>query len=365
MRRIAFYGSSILSSYWNGAATYYRGLVRALAGRGYDITFYEPRAFDRQDNADIGPPSWCKVVVYPADIHGVRAAAECAAGADIVIKASGVGVFDDELLLQTMRAAKREALRIWWDVDAPATLAALAAAPDSPLCQMLADIDAVFTYGGGERVVAAYRGLGARECEIIYNGVDPDISHPVAPDPRFKGDLGFLGNRLPDREQRVEQFFLQPAREAQAMRFLLGGSGWDSAVLPGNVLRLGHVGTTDNNAFNSTVRAVLNINRQSMAEYGFAPPTRVFEAAGAGACTITDSWAGIEVFLTPGEEILVARDGKDVLEMLVGLDEKAAKDIGMRARRRMLSEHTYDKRAQTADSLFRKLFAAKSMAIPS
>jgi spore maturation protein CgeB len=213
--------------------------------------------------------------------------------------------------------------------------------------------------------VAAYRGLGARACEIIYNGIDPEISHPVAPDPRFRGDLGFLGNRLPDREQRVDLFFLQPARQAQSMTFLLGGSGWDTADLPGNVLRLGHVGTADNNAFNSTVRAVLNVNRQSMAEYGFAPPTRVFEAAGAGACTITDSWNGIEAFLTPGEEILVARDGQDVLEALAGLDESAAKAIGTRARLRMLSEHTYDKRAESADWLFRKMLAAKNMTIPS
>ncbi len=365
MNRIAFYGSSLLSSYWNGAATYYRGLIRALAGRGYHVTFYEPRAFDRQENADIEPPPWCEVVVYPADAYGVQAAAERAAAADIVIKASGVGVFDDEILTQTMAAARPEALKIWWDVDAPATLATLASSTDGALARLLPEIDAVFTYGGGARVVSAYRGLGARDCEIIYNGIDPEISHPAPPDPRFEGDLGFLGNRLPDREQRVDQFFLQPAREAPDMTFLLGGSGWHTAQLPENVRRLGHVSTADNNAFNSTARAVLNINRQSMAEYGYAPPTRVFEAAGAGACVITDSWDGIDAFLTPGSEILVARDGRDVLEAIAGLDEATAREIGERARERMLAEHTYEKRAETADWLFRKMLAAKSMAMPS
>ena len=111
--RIAFYGSSLTSSYWNGAATYYRGIIRALAGLGYDVTFYEPDAYDRQKNRDIEPPPWCRVVVYPATIEGVQQATACARHADIVVKASGVGVFDDELLAASMAAARDDALRIF------------------------------------------------------------------------------------------------------------------------------------------------------------------------------------------------------------------------------------------------------------
>src|SRR5690349_13172429 len=125
--RIAFYGSSLTSSYWNGAATYYRGIIRALAGLGYDITFYEPDAYDRQKNRDIDPPPWCRIVVYPATREGVEQVTAQARHAEIVVKASGVGVFDDELLAAAMAAARRDALRIFWDVDAPATLAELAA----------------------------------------------------------------------------------------------------------------------------------------------------------------------------------------------------------------------------------------------
>ena len=120
---IAFYGSSLLSSYWNGAATYYRGLLQALAAYGHDITFYEPDILDRQSHRDIAPPTWCKVVVYPATDDGLRAAVAGAATADVVVKASGVGFADDDLLRATMAVARDDALRIWWDVDAPATLA--------------------------------------------------------------------------------------------------------------------------------------------------------------------------------------------------------------------------------------------------
>jgi spore maturation protein CgeB len=185
----------------------------------------------------------------------------------------------------------------------------------------------------------------------VYNALDPSTHHPVAPDPRFEGDLGFLGNRLPDREARVEEFFLKAASESPGRRFLLGGSGWDDKPLPGNVAYLGHVFTRDHNAFNCTPRAVLNISRESMARYGFSPATRVFEAAGAGACLITDYWEGIEQFLEPDREVLVARNGTAVAAHLEGLTERRAREIGEAALRRVLAEHTYAHRAAQLEEL--------------
>src|SRR5581483_5727603 len=116
----------------------------------------------------------------------------------------------------------------------------------------------------------------------------------------------FLGNRLPDREARVDMFFFDAARSLPGRRFLIGGNGWDDKAIPSNVASVGHVFTRDHNAFNSTPLALLNVNRESMARYGASPPTRIFEAAGAGACLISDAWAGIEKFLLPGTEILLA-----------------------------------------------------------
>ncbi|TPL63596.1 glycosyltransferase [Mesorhizobium sp. B2-3-15] len=352
--KIAFYGSSLLSSYWNGAATYYRGLLKALSQLGYEITFYEPDVYDRQKNRDIEAPDWCSVVVYEATQHALMQVAARAAEADIVVKASGVG-FEDEALLRTvLDHARSDALVVFWDVDAPATLAQLRDEPDHPLHRALQEIDLVLTYGGGDPVVWAYRAMGANECVPIYNALDPETHHPVARNARFACDLAFLGNRLPDREARVGSFFLDPASQLPEQRFLLGGSGWGDKPLPANVGWLGHVGTRDHNAFNVTPKAVLNISRDSMAANGFSPATRVFEAAGAGACLITDAWLGVELFLKPDEEILVARDGGDVAEIMQALTPVRAKAIGQAALRRVLADHTYALRAAVADAVFKR-----------
>jgi spore maturation protein CgeB len=351
--RIAFYGSSLLSSYWNGAATYYRGMLLELARRGYRITFYEPDAFGRQQHRDIEPPDWAQVQVWPPNEEGLRVVAAEAAQADVVVKASGVGVFDDVLLQSVMAAARPDAIRLFWDVDAPATLAELRAAPDHPLRRTLPSLDLVLTYGGGPPVVEAYERLGARRCVPVYNALDPETHHPVPPDARFAADLSFLGNRLPDREARVEEFFLRPAAALPGRRFLIGGNGWETKAMPPNVRHLGHVYTRDHNAFNVTPLAVLNIARDSMAAVGFSPATRVFEAAGAGACLITDAWKGLDLFLTEGAEVLVARDGREVAELLHDLTPERARSIGAAARARILAEHTYARRGMQVDALLR------------
>ena len=363
--KIAFYGSSLLSAYWNGAATYYRGLLSELGVRGHAITFYEPDAFERQSHRDIDPPDWARVVVWPAAEEAARAVAAEAAEADVVVKASGVGVFDDLLLDAVLAAARPEAIRIFWDVDAPATLAEMRGDPGHPLRRALRALDLVLTYGGGPPVVAAYEGFGARACVPIYNALDPATHHPVPPDPAFAADLSFLANRLPDREARVERFFLDAAARLPGMRFLLGGNGWHDKPMSANVRRLGHVGTGQHNAFNASPRAVLNVARDSMAEVGFSPATRVFEAAGAGACLITDAWKGIELFLAPDREILVARDGQDVADHLQALTSDRARAIGEAALARVRSEHTYAQRAETVDRLLAETAAVRRERSPA
>jgi spore maturation protein CgeB len=360
--RIAFYGSSLLSSYWNGAATYYRGLLSALAALGYHITFFEPDAFDRQSHRDIEMPDWATVHVYPANEAGRRRVVEHAGAADVVVKASGVGVHDDELLEGVMAAADPEAIRIFWDVDAPATLSEITPQPDHPLRRILGELDLVLTYGGGKPVVAAYRTLGAARCVTIYNALDPDTHYPVPRQAEFAADLVFVGNRLPDREARVERFLLNPAASLPKRSFLLAGSGWHDKPMPANVRLLGHVGTSQHNALNCSALAVLNVARDSMAVVGFSPATRVFEATGAGTCLITDHWEGIEMFLEQDEEILVARDAKDVAHHLNALTPEKAAAIGLRARSRILAEHTYARRAALVDKLLRETVSARRAA---
>ncbi len=351
--KIAFYGSSLLSSYWNGAATYYRGLLRDLAGRGYDVTFYEPDAFERQQHKDMEAPDWARSVVYPATGEGLRSVLAEAKRADIVVKASGVGVFDAELLEGIVAHSRPGAMRIFWDVDAAATLDEMRGDESHVVKRMLPQLDMVLTYGGGPPVIDAYQGFGARRCVPVYNALDPTTHHPVEPDPAFASDLAFLGNRLPDREARVEEFFLRAAASLPDRSFLIGGNGWETKGMPGNVRHLGHVYTHQHNAFNCTPLAVLNVARDSMANIGFSPATRVFEAAGAAACLITDAWEGIEMFLTPDEEVLVARDGQDVADHVAALSPERARAIGKAALARILAEHTYAHRGEQVDALFR------------
>ena len=302
-------------------------------------------------------PPYASVVVYPATPEGLHSVLDEAPRADVVVKASGVGVFDDELLAGIVDRARPGATRLFWDVDAAATLETIRADPLHPTRALLPRLDAVLTYGGGPPVVEAYRELGARACIPVYNALDPATHHPVPPDPRFTADLAFLANRLPDRERRVEQFFLDAAARCPAQSFLLGGNGWHDKPMPPNVRPIGHVGTADHNAFNCSAKAALNVARDSMAQVGFSPATRVFEAAGAAACLITDAWEGIELFLAPGSEILVARDGQDVAAHLQALTPERARAIGKAARARVLSDHTYAQRAVIVDRLLRQGFA--------
>jgi spore maturation protein CgeB len=356
--RIAFWGSSLVSAYWNGAATYYRGILRALAQEGYFITFFEPDAYDRQKHRDIPDPEWARIVVYdPADSSEVARHLAASTDFDIVVKASGVGVLD-EFLEDRVSRMPHSVCKVFWDVDAPATLERMGRNPDDAFHSALKRFDLVLTYGGGKRVTDEYEHIGARECVAIYNAFDPDVHYPVAPDERFRCDLSFLGNRLPDREARVENFFLRAAALSPEKKFLLGGNGWADKALPHNVAYVGHVYTADHNAFNCSAVAVLNVSRDSMARYGFSPATRVFEAAGAAACLITDSWDGIEMFLKPGGEVLMARDGAEVARIIRDLSVERAREVGKAAYGRVMAEHTYSKRGKLVASVLEKTLAS-------
>lgn len=356
---IAFFGSSLVSAYWNGAATYFRGMIKNLHARGHKVVFYEPDAFERQQHRDMDTVPYARSVVYPVE-DGNEALTQCleeASLADIVVKASGVGV-RDAFLEEEVLKLRRGQVRIFWDVDAPATLGRLAEDPADPFHKCLPQYDAVFTYGGGDPVVQRYESMGARKCEPIYNALDPETHHPVPIEERFTCSLAFAGNRLPDREQRILDFFFGAAEAAPKEQFLLAGNGWDrNAPELRNVRKLGHLYTRDHNAFNVSAKAVLNVCRDSMAENGFSPATRFFEAAGAGGCLITDLWEGVEMFLEPGVECLTARNGREVAQILQELTAEEARAVGERARRKLLTNHTYAHRALHAERLLDFLMA--------
>jgi spore maturation protein CgeB len=341
--KLFVFGSSLTSSYWNGAATYYRGIYKQLHKLGYTITFAEPDIYQRQQHQDAGKIDYATIRIYqtPHDLDTVLAEA-CAA--DFIIKHSGVGA-DDVFLEQSILRCNANALTAFWDVDAPATLQRIEDDLSDPFRELIPQYDFIFTYGGGAPVIEHYLRLGAQVCVPIYNALDPETHYPVPADPELTCDLAFVGHRLPDREQRVEQFFFRAAELAPEFSFVLGGEGWGGKSLPQNVRWIGHVGIHDHNRVNCSARMVLNINRASMAKTGFSPPTRVFEAAGAGSCLITDEWAGIADFFTPYSEILVAADAQDIVSHMRRFSNTQAGKIGAAMRKHALLEHTYELRA--------------------
>jgi spore maturation protein CgeB len=348
--KIYVFGSSLTSCYWNGAATYYRGIYKNLSKLGHQITFAEPDIYSRQQNRDCSEIDYATVRVYqtPRDIDNVLSEA---CDSDLIVKHSGVGA-DDELLEAEALLCGSSSTRVaFWDVDAPATLARVEHNSRDPFRELIPKYDFIFTYGGGGPVIQHYLSLGAQNCFPIYNGLDPDTHHPVAPDQKFKCDLAFVGNRLPDREARVEEFFLTAAEKVPEFQFLLGGEGWGSKKLPTNVHWIGHVRTEHHNVINCSARMVLNINRESMAQTGFSPPTRVFEAAGAAACLITDAWTGINDFFEPGREILVATGADDIVGYLHQTTLSDARRIGSAMHGRALRDHIYESRAKLVDTI--------------
>jgi spore maturation protein CgeB len=358
--KLFVFGSSLLSSYWNGAATYYRGIYRALHQLGHQVSFAEPDAFHRQQHLDPGDYSYADSIVYRSkiDLHRML---EHACAADVVIKHSGIGSDDEELesLVLECRPSSRV---IFWDVDAPATISRMREDPTGGFASIIGRYDGVFTYGGGPRTQEAYEQFGARNFSSIYNGLDPSTHFPVPPDPGLRCDLAFVGNRLPDREQRVEELFLRAASLAPEQVFLLGGEGWDGKALPSNVRWIGHVPTGDHNRVNCSARMVLNINRASMASFGYSPPTRVFEVAGSGTCLLCDDWPGMREFFEPGKEVLIVRSAEEIVGTLRSTSALDAQRCGNALRERAMRDHTYDVRGRQIESALLHLLAIPSAA---
>ena len=354
---LTIFGSSITSAYWNGAATYYRGICKAMHERGYRIVFVEPDIYDRQQHRDLDvDPDYAEVRVTHSEAE-LRDALEEASESDFVAKCSGVGDFEEMLEYGVLRLREKgkQPLVIFWDVDAPFTLNMAKSDPDWYFRNIIPSFDLILTYGGGKPVIDAYTDLGAKRVEPVYNAVDPDLYYPVEPDPEYVCDLLFMGNRMPDREERVRQLFFASAEQNPDKSFILGGEGWGDYKFPPNVRWIGHIPTALHNVVNCSAKFVLNINRPAMAEYGFSPPTRIFEAAGNAACLISDAWRGLNTFFEPGREILMARSPSYIRRYLNTVSDETARAIGQRARARVIRDHTYTQRAARLDSILREM----------
>jgi spore maturation protein CgeB len=342
--KIVIFGLTITSSWGNGHATLWRGLCKALHDQGHDIEFFERDVPYYAANRDLHEGSHARIVLYP-DWQAARGcAAQAVRDADVVIITS---YCPDARPAAELALDAARGLRVFYDLDTPVTLARLDAGEgvDYVGPQGLGGFDLVLSFTGGGALEALRRRLGARRAAPLYGHVDPDVHRPSTPQGHYECSLSYLGTFAPDRQAALERLFVASARLRPERRFLIGGAQYpqDFPWSP-NIYFVRHLPPAEHATFFSSSRVTLNVTRRSMAQMGWCPSGRLFEAAACGTAVLTDDWDGLEEFFRPGEELLVARSGEDVLGAL-DLDDAEIARVARAGRARVLDEHTSSHRA--------------------
>ncbi|AKF04051.1 CgeB family protein [Sandaracinus amylolyticus] len=353
-----FLGLSITSSWGNGHATTYRGLVRELAARGHRVLFLERDLDFYAANRDMPEPPYCTTRLYRS-LEELRSAyAREVRDADLVVVGSYVpeGIEVGRWATRTARGAVA-----FYDIDTPVTLARLARGEEEYLTpSLIPEFDLYLSFTGGPTLRVLEKRWGAKRAEALHCSVDPGLYAPD-PDAGVRWDMGYLGTYSDDRQPTLERLLLEPARRWRQGRFHVAGPQYPDAIRwPANVGREIHLAPREHRAYYNAQRFTLNVTRRDMIEAGFSPSVRLFEAAACAVPIVSDEWPGLETFFVPGEEILVARSTEESLAILQGMGEEQRRRIGERARDRVLAEHTAAHRAETVERLTREILDARA-----
>ena len=341
--QIIIFGLTLSSSWGNGHATPYRAILRALHRRGVHCVFYEKDTPYYAAHRDFDESEYCDLKLYSRWDDVRTQALREARAADIVITASycpvGARINQDVLEIDG-------SLRVFYDLDTPVTLNALDSNGAEYLCRdQIPRFDLYLSFTGGKVLDQLEKEYGARLAMPLYGCVDPDAYRTVAPREEFCCRLSYLGTYAPDRQQKLDQLFLEPARRLPDLPFVLAGSQYPSEwSWPPNVRRFDHVPPGEHAAFYSSSRATLNITRKEMADSGYCPSGRFFEAAACGTPILTDWWEGLDTFFSPHGELCVVSTADDVLAALSQSREEI-RAMADRARERTLAEHSGECRA--------------------
>lgn len=342
---IAIFGLTVSSSWGNGHATLWRGLIRALAARGHDVCFFERDVPYYAGNRDLPELPWGQLRLYPDAATLRREARAALADADVAIVTSYCP--DGRAATQLVLDAPLR-LRVFYDLDTPVTLGELASGRQPAYIgpRGLRDFDLVLSFTGGQALTVLRERLGARRVAPLYGHVDPDVHHRVAPRPHYRADLSYLGTYAADRQAGVQKLLITPARLRARRRFVIGGAQYPTDFpWTDNIYFVQHLPPEEHAAFFSSARLTLNVTRRPMAEMGYCPSGRLFEAAACGAPLLSDDWEGLDEFFRPGHEILVARGTEDALAAIDRSDAELER-IARAARERTLDEYTSDRRAR-------------------
>lgn len=344
-RRLVIFGLSISSSWGSGHAIPFRGLCRELSARGWQITFFERDVEWYRSNRDVTDPPYCDLHFYDS---WPTAAAGAVRDADAVLV--GSYVHDGAAIIDWLGTMARPLF--FYDIDTPITLTALKAhgQTDYLRADQIPRFETYFSFTGGPALSELEQNWGARHAEALYCAIDPFVYHPAPSDPRFECLLGYMGTYAPDRQIRLESFLIETARRRPSEQFLIAGAQYPPMDLPGNVRHEIHLYARDHPAFYSSNFATLNLTRDAMRQYGWSPASRLFEAAACGACIISDTWPGLEDFLQPDIEVLLAETRADVESHLSALTPERRAAIGQAARARVLREHTFARRAEQLEA---------------
>jgi spore maturation protein CgeB len=351
--RIVLAGLSITSSWGNGHATNYRGLVRALAGRGHDVLFLERDVPWYAEHRDLARPPWGRTELYGSVEELRDRFSDALADADLTVVGSYVpdGVEVGELALDAAGGAVA-----FYDIDTPVTVAALDRGDCAYLTPALAArYDLYLSFTGGPLLRRLESRFGVRRARAFHCFVDADAYNPVDAEERWA--LGYLGTYSDDRQPGVERLLVAPARARPELRFAVAGPQYpDELRWPGNVDRIEHLAPPEHPAFYAAQRFTLNVTRADMRRWGWSPSVRLFEAAACGVPVISDLWDGLDRFFRPGEEILI----EDALGHLERVSPEEARAIGERARRRVVAEHTAEHRADELEAHLEALAGARA-----
>jgi spore maturation protein CgeB len=356
--KIVIFGLTISSSWGNGHATLWRGLCHALGRQGHRVTFFERNTPYYASNRDLYIVRGGELVIYDDWADLLPRARRELADTDAAIVTS---YCPDALSAADLIQSMSRPLAVFYDLDTPVTLSRLQHGEAVPYIGPggLAEFDLVLSYTGGLAIETLRRDLGARHAIPLYGHVDPDVHRPVASVSQYAADLSYLGTYSADRQDALKTLFIAAAQTQSDLRFLIGGAQYPQDFpWVSNIFFVRHLPPSEHPAFFSSSRLSLNVTRRPMAEMGWCPSGRLFEATACGAAVISDDWPGLDMFFAPGEEILVARNTEDVLAALQ-LSETELRRVANAGRARTLAEHTSAQRA-------RELVAAlESAAVPS
>lgn len=358
--RIVILGLSITSSWGNGHATTYRGLVRALTRRGHEVTFLERDVPWYADNRDLPHPPFGQTSLY-RDLDTLFNHYELPIReADLVIVGSYVpdGIAVGEWVQRTAAG-----ITAFYDIDTPVTLAGLQRGECSYLSRdLIPRYDLYLSFTGGPTLDHLCAEYGARRARALYCSVDPEIYYPQPCEVRWL--LGYLGTYAADRQPALEQMLLQPARDMPEAHFVVAGPSYPATVTwPANVLRIDHLAPQAHRSFYNEQAFTLNVTRQDMVRAGYSPSVRLFEAAACATPIISDAWAGLESVLDIGREVLVARSAHDVLALLCQMSVRERTALGQRARERILASHTAEHRVVELERYVREVSQSQRTSI--